>query len=263
MKFGAVILAGLAAAINGESLRAAVQAGLELEKPKIDKVCYDILNSWWPVRKAEKDAQHDSTALDKKCAYFNGQPDLCNKKSTRASAGVPAEYQDLACTMIGAHNHTCVSNKCNSMNTGDCTLQDTAGECVWYTAQQVKETNAFWKANGSDERLASHGCYRNPCNRPGYGKITKETCASFSTDRFKCTWCTGYGRFKHEGMGCQIRKHAKTTAECAFVNKFPPNERSLIVQSVTNRTCQCNKAYSLCADLVDSRAGAFVNTYPK
>ena len=258
MKFGAIILAGLAAATNGESLRAAVQAGLETENHPI---CLEIYNSWWPERRAEKSAQHDSTSLDKKCAFFNGQPDLCNVRGIRASAGVPAEYQDLACTMIGAHNHTCVSNKCNSLNTGDCTLQGTAGECVWYTAQQVKETNAFWKANGHNDHLPGHGCYRNPCNRPGYGKLTKETCASFSTDRFTCTWCKGTGKLKGEGMGCQISESPQTTAECSFVNNFPANERSLIVQSVTDNTCQCNKAYSLCADLVDSRAGAFVNRF--
>jgi hypothetical protein len=255
MKAVAVILAALAVATNGESLRASIQG--ELEAGANHPICLAILNDWWPAREAEKAAQHDSTSLDSKCAAFNGQPELCNVRKSRAAAGVAADLQDIACTMIGAHNHTCVSNKCNMFNTGDCTLQATAGECVWYTADEVKATNAYFKANNIDDNIPGHGCYRNPCNRPGYGKLTSETCASFSTDRFTCTWCKGKGALKGKGMGCQISESTQTTAQCAYVNHFPESERSNIVESVTNNVCQCNTAYSACADLVGSRAGAF------
>ncbi len=48
------------------------------------------------------------------------------------------------------------------------------------------------KSQGLPEMPTTRGCYRNPCNQPGYGKLSDATCAAKGVPGlFTCTWCKG------------------------------------------------------------------------
>mmetsp|Transcript_67339 Transcript_67339/g.147552 ORF Transcript_67339/g.147552 Transcript_67339/m.147552 type:complete len:260 (-) Transcript_67339:47-826(-) len=247
MKFTATVLASVAVMATANNLREAVEAELHANDP----VCNTIYGKqWWSDRQEQKKKGWDATTLDGLCSYFNGDAAQCNQHSARP-ASTPSEYKDIRCQMIGAHNHTCVGVPCFDLNSGDCTLQNTAGECVWFTNQDVKDENAYFNKNNDPRHYAGHGCYRNPCNQPGYGKLSASTCEGFSTLNYKCTWCKGKGVLRGEGMGCQIKNMVETTAECAFINNVPKDQQQYIVWEKANHKCQLNILYNKAAEIYD------------
>lgn len=260
-KFTAVLVATLVAAVHGASLRESVQQSLELEK-KNNAVCDQILNSWWPERVALK-TRDTAVAMDDVCAQWNGKPDLCNFKTNRVKGS--AGY-DASCRMVGANNHRCLSNECNQYNNGLCSIQDTQGNCRWYTKAQVKINNDYWtkkaaattdgtlKAQHNSNIKPGYGCYRNPCNQPGYRNDPRSDCNNGVFDvpgLFSCTWC----QIKNQGMGCQATKPT-TDAECAKVNQ--KGSQGNVYQKKDNKNCQCSIEYPQCKMEVDARSGDYV-----
>jgi hypothetical protein len=241
---------------SATNLRESVQSELQANDP----VCMQIYEAWWPLRQEQKKKAFDSTTLDGLCASFNNDADACNKVNARP-ANTPSEKKDIRCQMIGAHNKTCIGVPCFDLNTGDCTLQATAGECVWLTNANVKAENAFFKKNNDPRKYAGHGCYRNPCNAPGYGKLSASTCENFSTSQYKCTWCKGKGVLRGEGMGCQIKNKISTTAECAPINNYSPEDKQYIMEEKSNKNCQANTRFNLANEIVNQRSGQFVNRF--
>jgi len=210
-----------------------------------DPVCKQILNSWWPAREAQ---EAGVTALDNQCATYSGDYEACNSQANRAKyqGQVSTEVLNAACTTQGHHDSTCLSNLCNSYNNGLCTLQNTGGQCSWLTADQVKAANKFL----GYEKYAGYGCYRNPCNQPGAGKLTQSQCAGKTNGILQCTWCSKIGN----GMGCQATTPT-TTGACATVKISSVIPKSSIWQIVGKNSCQCSDKYNACFNAVERRDG--------
>jgi hypothetical protein len=216
---------------------------------KNHEVCKQILEDWWPERKAQ--LGNDVTDLDQQCATYSDDFEACNSVSNREaySGKVPSATLNAACTTQGHHDKTCISNLCNSYNNGLCNLQNTGGQCNWLTADQVKTANKFL----GYQHYAGYGCYRNPCNQPGAGKLSQSTCAAKTNGLLSCTWCSNIGG----GMGCQATTPT-TGASCATVKASSAVPVSSIWQLVGKKGCQCSDVYRACSAAVsESRGGVY------
>lgn len=269
-----IAVVGLAvASVEGSALRESVQNALEAETQKNPPFCLCNWNKWWSVRTADK-TRTDITTLDATCAQFSDDPTLCNEKTSRSSSMSKSD-QNAACTMVGAHSKRCIANPCNHYNTGDCTLSNTGGVCVWWTTAMVNKINAYYKENnvldytGNVKQIKGHGCYRNPCNMPGYGNSPKKECNAGTGDFsvpgvYRCHWCDGEGVLKGSGMGCQMEMFngveftsdvCDSTAECAPVNT--PSVQNSVYYRNNNFNCQCSNDYTYCELAVSERGGEY------
>ena len=225
-------------------------------------ICTTIANTWFNSRIAQKIRQ-DITTQDTICNVFDNLPDLCNHADLRPTIPPPnggswtPEQLSARCTMVGAHSKRCLNNPCNHLNTGECNIQSTQGQCIWITKEMLPKYNAVYKAKGWN-LLPGHGCYRNPCNLPGYGKAVDECKEHNSPGLFECTWCYGIGPLKDLGIGCQLTVPT-TQAQCAPVNS-PEAPQSSVMVSRSNYNCQCSMRFVMCNVIVNSRSSDF---YPK
>jgi len=270
MKIALTIFAAAVAAANANSLRESVQESLEVDAEKNNAVCLEIYNSWWTNREEEK-VRSNIVALDSTCSQWDGfeNRDKCNFKSARGSS-VSAADKKAACVMVGAHNYKCQANPCNQYNTGKCTVQDTSGQCMWFTKSDMNKANKHWQTKADeatstaqkdtylDRKIPSYGCHRNPCNKPGYKNEPRKLCRSGDynvPDLYKCTWCNGEGKLKGKGMGCQATT-VETNAACAKVNGADLQSSVYYVKGKSG--CQCSADYTLCEDAVSNRNGNMV-----
>lgn len=224
------------------------------------QVCYTIVSDWWNTRESQK-TRVDVEASDLTCQTWSGQPSYCNNVAARvALSGYTPAQLATPCTTVGAHDLRCLANPCNSFNAGACTLQETAGQCVWFKGAALVEYNAFLVANG-EVPLASHGCFRNRCNLPGLGK-QKAACAARSVPGvFTCTWCTGAGDAVLDGLGvgCQMTV-SRTTAACAPVNSAGVPKQA-VMMNVNNNRCQCDLRFPFCSMLVEQQRSTWKHRY--
>jgi len=287
----AIAVAGLLAAALAENLRVNGSTDevdgariLKAKKPKAPPaatavevnhpVCYEVLKTWWPVRIEDKTRAAINT-MDTDCDVFTNNEQACNNKSQRPAVdGQGNPYTDAqknaACTMVGAHNKRCIGNPCNSFNIGTCTIQDTAGQCVWF-AKDSPEFAAYqkWRTNNGLDQVAGFGCYRNPCNQPGLDQnIKTNQCAARSMpgkNGWECTWCAGVLNNKNDpllfgqGMGCQLTTPT-TKAVCAPVSNSAVSKPS-VMQAISNSNCQCSTDYTWCAQAVDDARSTFKSRY--
>jgi hypothetical protein len=100
----------------------AEEDGIVKAPPKNHAVCYEVVNSWFVSREQDK-TRAQITSLDATCSVFDSQPLTCNVKSSRTDPSLTADQKNALCTTVGAHDKRCLSNPCNNLNTGDCTLQ--------------------------------------------------------------------------------------------------------------------------------------------
>mmetsp|Transcript_7708 Transcript_7708/g.15295 ORF Transcript_7708/g.15295 Transcript_7708/m.15295 type:complete len:303 (+) Transcript_7708:76-984(+) len=241
---------------------------------KSDPVCYELLDTWWNTREAQK-GRAALSVLDEQCDTFTDFADACNDMTQRTLANTNTtiyakivadpELQTIACTMVGAHSKRCIGNPCNHYNLGNCTIQETQGQCFWYTTAMVKQVNKYYDAHPEIDasKIPGHGCYRNPCNLPGEGS-TIDKCPGLSTDIFTCTYCKGPGDkcLKGRGMGCQLTTPT-TSAECAYVNDNDVAKAS-IWERVDQQNCQCSDLFTQCNSTIypdGTRSGAFQQRY--
>ncbi len=123
-----MLVAGLSLAVaavlgraDGAAMRAEVQAALAaVEVYPTPPICYEILETtWWKDRKAlNPDAANNQA--DQACSIWSqdrfGTRDVCNQRDTRQEEEAPnrgdytTEQWNAACTVRGAHDHTCISN---------------------------------------------------------------------------------------------------------------------------------------------------------
>jgi len=219
-------------------------------------VCSEIAEGWWTQRDAYKELDEYFSELDDLCRAYDGDALACASREARdAYAGMPEDVLHASCNMLGAGSEKCISNPCNQLNDGECTLQQTAGRCVWLTSSQVKAANEYLESIGSPAVYDGHGCYNNVChsNAAGRGRISDATCASFSVPGIMdCTYCKGtrrYSRFRNLGIGCQMTV-SETTAECAPVNNENIEKSSIFIKNGAKRRCQCSATYGACAQKV-------------
>ena len=232
----------------------------QLGAPKNHAVCYTIADTWWGTREAQK-TRASVTNTDDLCAAWDNQPELCNQISARAGlTGYTAAQLSALCSTVGAHDQRCLANPCNNLNTGDCTLQSTQGQCTWWWGKNFTDYNTFLVSKGLTP-LPVHGCYRNPCNMPGYGKQQTACPLRSAEGLFTCTWCQGAGDkvLLGRGVGCQMTVPT-TSAGCAPVNS-PNVQKSSIMQSIAKNTCQCSMNYAACAQIVNDSRAAFKPRY--
>lgn len=227
---------------------------------KSHPVCYKILDTWWNTREAQKTRSVINT-MDQDCSVFTGMPEPCNVRSSRGSiSGLTPAQKNAFCTMVGAHSSRCIGNPCNHLNTGDCTIQQTQGQCMWVTKENLPKINDFYVSRGISP-LPTHGCYRNPCNLPGYGKQDQECPTKSIPGILDCTWCKGSSDplLIGKGIGCQMTIDT-TTSLCAPVNN---NEvmKSSIMQRIVNSRCQCSADYTMCNLLVSNSQSEFQPRY--
>jgi hypothetical protein len=90
--------------------------------PKNHPVCYQILKTWFVDREQDK-TRATITTMDSTCSVFDGKPLSCNVKTSRTDPSLTTAQKDALCTTVGAHDDRCLSNPCNNLNQGDCTLQ--------------------------------------------------------------------------------------------------------------------------------------------
>ena len=99
---------------------------------KNEDICDQIENSWWPLR-LQMNSLSTFTASSDVCAAFDGNEEACNDKSSTARADIVAENSmtsqeaQTSCIMAGAGSKTCLSNPCENLNNGNCTLQNSGG----------------------------------------------------------------------------------------------------------------------------------------
>lgn len=253
----AALFGDMVAAVGelSEGARAAREA-----RAKNHDVCYQIAGSWWGTREAQK-TRAQITAADAVCDVWTNQPEQCNSVTARVGmTGYTIQELTMPCTTVGAHDKRCVSNPCNSYNTGSCTLQSTAGQCVWFEGEALTKYNAFLAANG-ETPLATHGCYRNRCNLPGLGKQTAACPGRSVPGLFECTWCTGAGDAVLDGLGvgCQMTVPT-TTAICAPVNS-PNVPKAAVMMNTANNRCQCDARFPFCAQQVAEQRGTWKHRY--
>jgi hypothetical protein len=267
MRFLALATALLATSVRGDEAvnGAAVGEALEgehgslrsLATRKNHAVCYQILEQWWDNRLSEK-VRGAVNDMDTLCGVWNSSPRECNNRSERTMrSGITQAHMDAFCTNVGAHSPgVCQANPCNSLNSNHCSLQGTSGQCQWFTSSMISATNAHRKTQGWPVMPTTAGCYRNPCNQPGYGKLSDATCAAGGVPNlFTCTWCKGGSsdpKLNGKGMGCQ-QIVPTSTAACAKVNGKGIRPKS-IFQLKSNSKCQCSVDYPLCNILVADRA---------
>jgi hypothetical protein len=224
-------------------------------------VCYKVASTWWGTRLAQK-TRALVTNMDTECQRWDQMPEQCNVKSSRSAysgSSTTAEMNAL-CSTVGAHDHRCLANPCNSLNTGDCTVQGSQGQCVWWWGKNYTEYNKFLVSQGRTP-LPSHGCYRNPCNMPGYGRQQQACPLRSAPGLFTCTWCKGAGDPTLDGLGVGCQMTVPTTgASCAPVNNKAVAKPS-VVMSVSNKRCQCSTDYAVCQALVDDSRSSWVNRY--
>jgi hypothetical protein len=158
-----------------------------------DPVCQEILGAWWSNR-----ASVEAAANPGRCKMFQGDRAACTKQTRQArltfiqsgKLTLP-EALALKCQLISGDK--CVENFCNPMTPAACSLQATAGYCIYNTAQAAADFNL------------GEGCRINPCNAPGLS-LDDNTCQDRGIPGyFECTYCSAVrdSSLKGKGMGCQ------------------------------------------------------------
>lgn len=217
--------------------------------------CYKIKKTWWQGREETIKATFKGlsvVAWDETCSNFNSNADACTNRGGAARdafSGIltATELSDTPCVMLGADTPLCVSNPCNNLNNGACTIQETAGLCQWNSKKQAKKFKV------------QYGCHRNPCHIGGKGASTDEECQARSIKGLaKCTYCKGASdpRLRGLGMGCQ-RVQTTTKAKCAPINENV-REQSSIMKIQGKEKCQCSLENAFCTTLVDERSTSTV-----
>ena len=164
----------------------AEEDGIFKAPPKNHAVCYEVVNSWFVSREQDK-TRAQITTLDATCSVFDGQPLACNVKSSRTDPSLTADQKNALCTTVGAHDQRCLSNPCNNLNTGDCTLQvsdssfpsqillcltllalrfrfrpsalqNSKGQCYWFWGKEFTIYNKYLVSQGLSP-LPTHGWY--------------------------------------------------------------------------------------------------------
>jgi hypothetical protein len=134
MRFAALALLAVGAAVHADepvakatsALGGAPESAMQDDERALGsaerqnhKVCYEILDSWWSDRLAEK-MRSAVTTMDVDCEAWNSSPIECNNRSRRTRrAGVTDAQMNAFCTNVGAHSPgKCVGNPCASLNEG-------------------------------------------------------------------------------------------------------------------------------------------------
>ena len=143
-------------------------------------------------------------------------------------------------------------------------MQRTSAKCVWIPKSDISEWNAALVATGRDP-LPGFGCYRNPCDRPGYDETRGDAkaCAQSSVPGFyQCTWCAGAvdKELLGLGMGCQATVPT-TTAACAPVNNRAVPKSTVYVAVAKPTRCQCRADKNVCEVIVTDSRGGFKPRY--
>jgi hypothetical protein len=221
----AVVLASLGAAAEA-TLRASVilpppPTAAEVvaiqskwEAPKNSAVCYQISAQWYFTAEAAS-ARAETADMDSLCAAWDDEPELCSDPAAREGlTGYTAGQLAATCTIVGTHSHRCVADPCSSLSADKCTLQDSQGQCSWWSGQSLGDYNQFLKSRGRAP-MPSAGCYRNPCSMPAAGKPKDSCLLKGAPGVFECTFCQGAGDRLLLGrdVGCQMTV-TETVAEC-------------------------------------------------
>ncbi len=158
-----------------------------------EPVCQEILGAWWSDR-----ASVEAAATPGKCKMFTGDRSACTKNTRNARKEwinqgkiTLADALSLKCMLISGDK--CVENFCNPLTPAACSLQATAGYCIYNTAEAAAEFSL------------GEGCRLNPCNAPGLS-LDDNTCpARGIPGYFECTYCSALRdpSLKGKGMGCQ------------------------------------------------------------
>jgi len=223
-------------------------------------VCQEISDTWWQSRVEYINAAKKGPVNKQQeiCQNFKKDKEVCNNKNSaerkafvdnlinknKIKGNQRESYNKAACVVEAAGSKGCTANPCNQYNAGDCTIQNTAGLCVWYTKDEVKKANNYFKKNKQPERKipGQHGCYRNPCN--GEGQLTngkaEDVCPTRQNGVYQCTYCKGFSK-----MGCQIVNSAKTKAKCANVNDGIVKDNTIYNIKGQNK-CQCSTESLFC-----------------
>ena len=161
--------------------------------PNNEPVCQEILGAWWSNR-----ASVEAAANPGKCKMFQGDRAACMKQTRQARLDyiksgdlTLAEAKTIKCQLISGDK--CVENFCNPLTPAACSLQATAGYCIYNTAQAAADFNL------------GEGCRINPCNAPGLS-LDDTTCQDRGIPGyFECTYCSAVRdtSLKGKGMGCQ------------------------------------------------------------
>jgi hypothetical protein len=184
------------------------------EAPKNNAVCYQISAQWYFSAEAAS-ARAETQDMDSLCSAWDDEPELCNDRSAREGlTGYTAGQLSATCTIVGTHSHRCVADPCSSLSADKCTLQDSQGQCSWWSGQSLSDYNQFLASRGRAP-MPSAGCYRNPCSMPSAGKPKDSCLLKGAPGIFECTWCQGAGDRLLLGrdVGCQMTA-IETTAEC-------------------------------------------------
>ena len=120
----ALAVAAVLGGADGAAMRAEVQAALAAVEEEVGTatppICHEILKTtWWQARRVLKpDIAFQPT--DQACSIWSqdrfGTRDVCNQRDTRQEeeahnrAAYTTEQWNAACTVRGAHDHTCISN---------------------------------------------------------------------------------------------------------------------------------------------------------
>lgn len=284
-----LVLCAASAAGSADLLRNSMQQQLRAGKqnPNNDPICYQILDTWWD-RRVTLNEYAKVNQNDEYCHSFSGHgetfTDVCNNRRTdermqfvadnnlekKYPELTPKEWSDLQCTMIGTghgpnNGRRCVAAYCSQQNDGKCTLEETGGQCVWWTKSDIKKINKFKKGTPGYIPLQTHGCYRNPCNMPGYGQADEE-CPTRGNGIFKCTWCYGQNDslLKNKGMGCQAQNKlnyppASTDNFAPINNKVVPDSTIMSVVMNNNRPSKnkmCSTQSRFCQWFIDQAGTA-------
>jgi hypothetical protein len=218
-----------------------------------DAACAVIKDLWWDLRQWDI-IRNTTVNMDDDCARFKGSKRACESTSERDQyPSLTAGQKTAMCTMVGGHSDRCIANSCNQLNEGSCTVQDTGGLCIWWEPAELAKLNTYYSSIGSKMRYKGRGCYRNPCNAAGTGKITSGQCEDMSVpDVIQCTYCSG-GKdpsLAGLGIGCQSTM-VKTEAGCAPINLQTSGlPKSSIYVSSKDPSCQCSNLFPFCSDRV-------------
>jgi hypothetical protein len=259
----ALALALAAGAAAGPTL-AAELTQLEARALRVSHpVCFEIAKTWWNGRLQTK-IRALANQQDELCQAYNNAPEFCNHIEARANAtGLSPEQLGALCSTVGAKSKRCLGSVCNSLNEGSCNVQSTSGKCVWIPKPDISKWNAALVATGRDP-LPGFGCYRNPCDRPGYDEVRgANDCAQSSVPGFyQCTWCAGAvdKELLGLGMGCQATVPT-TAAACAPVNNRAVPKSTVYVAVAKPTRCMCRADKNVCEVIVNESRGGFKPRY--
>ncbi len=261
----ATLLMGVSVGAGGPSLAAELTQleARELRSRVSHPVCFTIASSWWNARLADK-VRALANEADLLCQAYDQAPELCNNINARGNlTGLSPAQLDARCSTVGAHSKRCLGSVCNSLNEGSCSVQATSGKCVWIPKPDISKYNEALNATGRAP-LPGFGCYRNPCDRPGYDEVRGANgCAASSVPGFyQCTWCAGAAdkELFGLGMGCQATVPT-TLAACAPVNNRAVPKSTVFVAVNHPTRCMCRADKNVCEIIVTDSRGSFKPRY--